>query len=165
MTVGACAVVVCFPKRDAVDFDVRVDTQDQGMYRFLTSQQLFKLLDCLLESHRFAKAFNSNNEQRTALWKAGKLCWAGRALSGLAAGSHEGTHSANAESSPAVSKHSTDGSFSGLQNAEELPGWMSLLRLITLSADWLSRCFSLSVLSLGLPIYTVCLLELRGSQA
>jgi hypothetical protein len=56
-----------------VDFDVRVDSQDQGMYRFLTSQQLFKLLDCLLESHRFAKAFNSNNEQRTALWKAGKL--------------------------------------------------------------------------------------------
>uniref|UniRef100_A0A8C0HJD7 ADP ribosylation factor guanine nucleotide exchange factor 1 n=1 Tax=Buteo japonicus TaxID=224669 RepID=A0A8C0HJD7_9AVES len=56
---------------DAVEFDVHVDTQDQGMYRFLTSQQLFKLLDCLLESHRFAKAFNSNNEQRTALWKAG----------------------------------------------------------------------------------------------
>lgn len=67
-----CIVVFCFPKRDAVDFDVRVDTQDQGMYRFLTSQQLFKLLDCLLESHRFAKAFNSNNEQRTALWKAGR---------------------------------------------------------------------------------------------
>lgn len=66
---GMCAV--CLPKRDAVDFEVRVDTQDQGMYRFLTSQQLFKLLDCLLESHRFAKAFNSNNEQRTALWKAG----------------------------------------------------------------------------------------------
>ena len=59
-----------------MDFDVRVDTQDQGMYRFLTSQQLFKLLDCLLESHRFAKAFNSNNDQRTALWKAGKL-WVG----------------------------------------------------------------------------------------
>uniref|UniRef100_A0A8D0G6L1 ARF guanine nucleotide exchange factor 1 n=1 Tax=Sphenodon punctatus TaxID=8508 RepID=A0A8D0G6L1_SPHPU len=58
-------------QRDAVDFDVHVDTQDQGMYCFLTSQQLFKLLDCLLESHRFAKAFNSNNEQRTALWKAG----------------------------------------------------------------------------------------------
>uniref|UniRef100_A0A8C3LGB5 ADP ribosylation factor guanine nucleotide exchange factor 1 n=1 Tax=Chrysolophus pictus TaxID=9089 RepID=A0A8C3LGB5_CHRPC len=58
-------------QRDAVEFDVHVDTQDQGMYRFLTSQQLFKLLDCLLESHRFAKAFNSNNEQRTALWKAG----------------------------------------------------------------------------------------------
>lgn len=61
-----------FHQRDAVDFNVHVDTQDQGMYRFLTSQQLFKLLDCLLESHRFAKAFNSNNEQRTALWKAGE---------------------------------------------------------------------------------------------
>ncbi|XP_030624788.1 brefeldin A-inhibited guanine nucleotide-exchange protein 1 [Chanos chanos] len=58
-------------QRDALDADVHVETQDQGMYRFLTSEQLFKLLDCLLESHRFAKAFNSNNEQRTALWKAG----------------------------------------------------------------------------------------------
>ena len=118
VTVGACAMVVCFPKRDAVDFDVRVDTQDQGMYRFLTSQQLFKLLDCLLESHRFAKAFNSNSEQRTALWKAGKPCCAGRALSGQAAGSHKGTHSVNVESSPAVGKQCIDGSFSGLENAE-----------------------------------------------
>lgn len=50
---------------------MQVETQDQGMYRYLTSEQLFKLLDCLLESHRFAKDFNSNNEQRTALWKAG----------------------------------------------------------------------------------------------
>uniref|UniRef100_A0AAR2K9U4 SEC7 domain-containing protein n=1 Tax=Pygocentrus nattereri TaxID=42514 RepID=A0AAR2K9U4_PYGNA len=58
-------------QRDALDADVHVETQDQGMYRYLTSEQLFKLLDCLLESHRFAKAFNSNNEQRTALWKAG----------------------------------------------------------------------------------------------
>ncbi|KTF80204.1 hypothetical protein cypCar_00014325 [Cyprinus carpio] len=58
-------------QRDALVADVHVDTQDQGMYRYLTSEQLFKLLDCLLESHRFAKAFNSNNEQRTALWKAG----------------------------------------------------------------------------------------------
>ncbi|MGH0145695.1 UNVERIFIED_CONTAM: hypothetical protein FKN15_042884 [Acipenser sinensis] len=41
------------------------------MYRYLTAQQLFKLLDCLLEAHRFAKAFNSSSEQRTALWKAG----------------------------------------------------------------------------------------------
>lgn len=58
-------------QRDTVDTDVQVETQDHGMYRYLTSEQLFKLLDCLLESHRFAKAFNSNNEQRTALWKAG----------------------------------------------------------------------------------------------
>uniref|UniRef100_A0A3Q0T2Q7 ARF guanine nucleotide exchange factor 1 n=1 Tax=Amphilophus citrinellus TaxID=61819 RepID=A0A3Q0T2Q7_AMPCI len=59
-------------QRDAVcASDVSVETQDQGMYRYLTSEQLFKLLDCLLESHHFAKAFNSNNEQRTLLWKAG----------------------------------------------------------------------------------------------
>ncbi|XP_020392397.2 brefeldin A-inhibited guanine nucleotide-exchange protein 1-like [Rhincodon typus] len=58
-------------QRDAINTDVHVEKQDQGMYRYLTSKQLFKLLDCLLESHRFAKSFNSNNEQRTALWKAG----------------------------------------------------------------------------------------------
>lgn len=52
--------------------DAPAEAQDQGMYRYLTSEQLFKLLDCLLESHRFAKAFNSNNEQRTLLWKAGR---------------------------------------------------------------------------------------------
>ncbi|XP_067836412.1 brefeldin A-inhibited guanine nucleotide-exchange protein 1 isoform X3 [Heptranchias perlo] len=58
-------------QRDAIDTDAHVEKQDQGMYHYLTSKQLFKLLDCLLESHRFAKSFNSNNEQRTALWKAG----------------------------------------------------------------------------------------------
>uniref|UniRef100_A0A674F3G7 SEC7 domain-containing protein n=1 Tax=Salmo trutta TaxID=8032 RepID=A0A674F3G7_SALTR len=58
-------------QRDPVDADVLLEAQDHGMYRYLTSDQLFKLLDCLLESHRFAKAFNSNNEQRTVLWKAG----------------------------------------------------------------------------------------------
>uniref|UniRef100_A0A8C9Y7U7 ARF guanine nucleotide exchange factor 1 n=1 Tax=Sander lucioperca TaxID=283035 RepID=A0A8C9Y7U7_SANLU len=78
--------IVFFPatsrKEDAENFaaaqrdasyaaDVPVEAQDQGMYRYLTSEQLFKLLDCLLESHGFAKAFNSNNEQRTLLWKAG----------------------------------------------------------------------------------------------
>lgn len=45
---------------------------DQGMYKHLASQHLFKLLDCLLESHTFARDFNSNNEQRTALWRAGR---------------------------------------------------------------------------------------------
>nr|XP_015810725.2 brefeldin A-inhibited guanine nucleotide-exchange protein 1 isoform X1 [Nothobranchius furzeri]XP_054607136.1 brefeldin A-inhibited guanine nucleotide-exchange protein 1 isoform X1 [Nothobranchius furzeri] len=59
-------------QRDAAGVaGVRVETQDQGMYHYLTSEQLFKLLDCLLESHCFAKAFNSNNDQRTLLWKAG----------------------------------------------------------------------------------------------
>uniref|UniRef100_A0A8C9W5R1 ARF guanine nucleotide exchange factor 2 n=1 Tax=Scleropages formosus TaxID=113540 RepID=A0A8C9W5R1_SCLFO len=45
--------------------------QEQGMYRYLSPQHLFKLLDCLLQSHTFARDFNSNNEQRTALWRAG----------------------------------------------------------------------------------------------
>uniref|UniRef100_A0A3P8WB46 ARF guanine nucleotide exchange factor 1 n=1 Tax=Cynoglossus semilaevis TaxID=244447 RepID=A0A3P8WB46_CYNSE len=58
-------------QRDAHTAVVPVETQDQGMYRYLTSEQLLKMLDCLLESHHFAKAFNSNNEQRTLLWKAG----------------------------------------------------------------------------------------------
>ncbi|KAM9775162.1 brefeldin A-inhibited guanine nucleotide-exchange protein 1 isoform X2 [Syngnathus typhle] len=78
--------IVFFPatskKEDAENFaaaqrnaacasDVVAEAPDQGMFRYLTSQQLFKLLDCLMESHRFAKSFNSNNEQRTLLWKAG----------------------------------------------------------------------------------------------
>lgn len=46
-------------------------TEDKGMYCQLSPQHLFKLLDCLLESHTFARNFNSNNEQRTALWRAG----------------------------------------------------------------------------------------------
>ncbi|XP_057686488.1 brefeldin A-inhibited guanine nucleotide-exchange protein 2 isoform X3 [Corythoichthys intestinalis] len=54
------------PSADAVGPE-----SDQGMYRHMTSAHLFKLLDCLLESHTFAKEFNSNNEQRTALWRAG----------------------------------------------------------------------------------------------
>ena len=41
------------------------------MFRYLSTGQLFVLLDCLDESHMFATAFNSNNEQRTLLMKAG----------------------------------------------------------------------------------------------
>ncbi|XP_028850185.1 brefeldin A-inhibited guanine nucleotide-exchange protein 2 isoform X2 [Denticeps clupeoides] len=48
-----------------------VDQVEQGMYQRLSPQHLFKLLDCLLESHTFARNFNSNNEQRTVLWRAG----------------------------------------------------------------------------------------------
>uniref|UniRef100_A0A673C4Y1 SEC7 domain-containing protein n=1 Tax=Sphaeramia orbicularis TaxID=375764 RepID=A0A673C4Y1_9TELE len=64
-------------KEDAENMAAAQDTgscdsaPEQGMYRYLTSAHLFKLLDCLLESHTFAKDFNSNNEQRTALWRAG----------------------------------------------------------------------------------------------
>lgn len=46
--------------------------EEQGMYPFLSSPQLLQLVDCLMESHHFAKSFNSNNEQRNILWKAGK---------------------------------------------------------------------------------------------
>ncbi|XP_064486890.1 brefeldin A-inhibited guanine nucleotide-exchange protein 1-like isoform X2 [Ornithodoros turicata] len=45
--------------------------EEQGMYGYLTSAQLLQLVDCLMESHRFAKAFNANSEQRNLLWKAG----------------------------------------------------------------------------------------------
>ena len=34
--------------------------------------QLLLLIDCLVESHMFARAFNSNHEQRNLLWKAGR---------------------------------------------------------------------------------------------
>jgi brefeldin A-inhibited guanine nucleotide-exchange protein len=46
--------------------------EEQGMYRNLSSKHLLLLTDCLLQSHRLAKAFNSNHEQRNLLWKAGK---------------------------------------------------------------------------------------------
>lgn len=64
-----------FSQRDALEeteAEAGDAAPDQGMYRHMTSAHLFKLLDCLLESHTFAKDFNSNNEQRTALWRAGK---------------------------------------------------------------------------------------------
>ncbi|XP_062834988.1 brefeldin A-inhibited guanine nucleotide-exchange protein 2 isoform X4 [Anolis carolinensis] len=58
-------------QRDTLDTDIHIDTEDQGMYKYMSSQHLFKLLDCLQESHSFSKAFNSNYEQRTVLWRAG----------------------------------------------------------------------------------------------
>ncbi|XP_056588700.1 brefeldin A-inhibited guanine nucleotide-exchange protein 2 isoform X2 [Triplophysa dalaica] len=59
-------------QRDALEEAEDGETEpDPGMYKHLSSQHLFKLLDCLLESHQFAKDFNSNNEQRTSLWRAG----------------------------------------------------------------------------------------------
>ncbi|XP_050518521.1 brefeldin A-inhibited guanine nucleotide-exchange protein 1 isoform X1 [Diabrotica virgifera virgifera] len=44
---------------------------EQGMYRLLSSPHLLQLTECLLQSHRFAKAFNINHDQRNLLWKAG----------------------------------------------------------------------------------------------
>ncbi|XP_055601135.1 brefeldin A-inhibited guanine nucleotide-exchange protein 1 [Uranotaenia lowii] len=45
--------------------------EEQGMYSYLNTPHLLQLIDCLLQSHRFAKKFNSNHEQRNVLWKAG----------------------------------------------------------------------------------------------
>ncbi|KAK6188257.1 hypothetical protein SNE40_004474 [Patella caerulea] len=56
---------------DSPYYDAGQQHEDQGMYQFLNSAQLIHLVDCLLESHRFAKQFNSNHEQRNVLWKAG----------------------------------------------------------------------------------------------
>uniref|UniRef100_A0A8C2SDX9 SEC7 domain-containing protein n=1 Tax=Capra hircus TaxID=9925 RepID=A0A8C2SDX9_CAPHI len=58
-------------QQDTLDTDIHIETEDQGMYKYMSSQHLFKLLDCLQESHSFSKAFNSNYEQRTVLWRAG----------------------------------------------------------------------------------------------
>ncbi|KAH0950826.1 hypothetical protein HN011_007853 [Eciton burchellii] len=45
--------------------------EEQGMYCALTTNHLLQLVECLLRSHRFAKSFNSDHEQRNVLWKAG----------------------------------------------------------------------------------------------
>ncbi|CAF1001245.1 unnamed protein product, partial [Didymodactylos carnosus] len=44
---------------------------DQGMYQYMSIDQLLLLVDCLIESHIFARTFNSNHEQRNLLWKSG----------------------------------------------------------------------------------------------
>ncbi|KAL2740377.1 brefeldin A-inhibited guanine nucleotide-exchange protein 2 [Vespula squamosa] len=48
--------------------------EEQGMYCALTTTHLLQLVECLLKSHRFAKTFNSNHEQRQLLWKSGFYC-------------------------------------------------------------------------------------------
>ncbi|XP_036361493.1 brefeldin A-inhibited guanine nucleotide-exchange protein 1 isoform X3 [Octopus sinensis] len=55
----------------SLGLDPSQQKETHGMYPFLNKEQLFLLADCLLESHKFAKAFNSNHEQRNILWKAG----------------------------------------------------------------------------------------------
>ncbi|GFY62356.1 brefeldin A-inhibited guanine nucleotide-exchange protein 1 [Trichonephila inaurata madagascariensis] len=45
--------------------------EEQGMYAFLSTSELLELVDCLMESHRFAKTFNMSHEKRNLLWKAG----------------------------------------------------------------------------------------------
>ncbi|KAK3893155.1 hypothetical protein Pcinc_003025 [Petrolisthes cinctipes] len=47
------------------------DHQKPIMYNNFTTQQIFTLIDCLLEMHGFAKHFNSNHNQRHLLQRAG----------------------------------------------------------------------------------------------
>eukprot|EP00118_Oscarella_pearsei_P005377 m.24672 g.24672 ORF g.24672 m.24672 type:complete len:1794 (+) comp28667_c0_seq1:116-5497(+) len=49
----------------------RPSPPEQAMYSRLNSRHLLSLVQCLLESHRFAKKFNANHEQRSVLQKAG----------------------------------------------------------------------------------------------
>ncbi|KAL7059279.1 hypothetical protein AAHC03_013401 [Spirometra sp. Aus1] len=43
----------------------------RATYPYVSVENRLLLIKCLLESHRFAKAFNSNVEQRNILWEAG----------------------------------------------------------------------------------------------
>lgn len=45
--------------------------EEQGMYGYLRTRQLLTLADCLMQSHRFAKRFNADHDQRSLLWRAG----------------------------------------------------------------------------------------------
>ena len=45
--------------------------EEQGMYSYLNTTHLLQLTECLLKSHRFAKRFNADHNQRNILWRAG----------------------------------------------------------------------------------------------
>ena len=51
--------------------DSAEEAAETGMFPYLSSPQLLLFVDCLAASHNFAKSFNSNDEQRTLLMKAG----------------------------------------------------------------------------------------------
>eukprot|EP00088_Acartia_fossae_P042319 TRINITY_DN4441_c0_g1_i14.p1 TRINITY_DN4441_c0_g1~~TRINITY_DN4441_c0_g1_i14.p1 ORF type:complete len:745 (+),score=106.26 TRINITY_DN4441_c0_g1_i14:152-2236(+) len=42
----------------------------RGIFKYLSLHHLSTLLDCLIQAHRFARNFNSNQEQRNILWKS-----------------------------------------------------------------------------------------------
>ncbi|VDD77898.1 unnamed protein product [Mesocestoides corti] len=43
----------------------------KATFSYVSYENRLKLIQCLIESHKFAKAFNSNIEQRNILWEAG----------------------------------------------------------------------------------------------
>ena len=44
---------------------------DQGMYQYMNTCHLLMMVECLAQSHHFARQFNTNASQRNVLWKAG----------------------------------------------------------------------------------------------
>ena len=70
-----CNMLCCQGDMDALFSSEDPLLNDRGMYRYLSSEQLFVLLGCLEESHQFAKTFNCNTEQKLALRKAGKYIY------------------------------------------------------------------------------------------
>ena len=57
---------------DSKPYSDSLSSGEQGMYSYLTAEQLTYLVDCLMQSHEFALKFNTDHEQRNVLWKAGK---------------------------------------------------------------------------------------------
>lgn len=51
--------------------ELELQREEQGMYSYLSTKHLLILTDCLVQSHRFAKKFNTDYNQRNVLWKAG----------------------------------------------------------------------------------------------
>lgn len=47
------------------------ETPPEGMFSYLSSPQLFRIVDCLIEAHKFSKGFNRDIDQRRILWKYG----------------------------------------------------------------------------------------------
>ncbi|XP_055916532.1 brefeldin A-inhibited guanine nucleotide-exchange protein 1 [Eupeodes corollae] len=50
---------------------IECQREEQGMYSYLDTKNLVQLTDCLMQSHRFAKQFNLNPEQRNILGRPG----------------------------------------------------------------------------------------------
>ncbi|KAL5248280.1 hypothetical protein ACHWQZ_G017457 [Mnemiopsis leidyi] len=72
--------IIFFPASSAKE-DARIDPYyiseesatppPEGMFNFLTTKQLFRVVECLFESHKFSKGFNMDIDQRKILWKYG----------------------------------------------------------------------------------------------
>lgn len=43
----------------------------KAIFSYISHEHRLTLVQCLMESHKFAKTFNSNMEQRNILWEAG----------------------------------------------------------------------------------------------